>query len=700
MKSRLLFFIISTLLSANYIYAQEDSTATLSYERLILESHINYLQYSIINLKNSENKAISDAIYYSIINELDISTISNSKILRTYTDFLNNCSELKLNQNEKDFLVNINEQQQKKAYLSAFSNMGSIFVPGRSPQQMVASLVYTTISNIVAIENTKNQLQNQLQRDLFYLDQNALETMYLMQTNLFTTSISTLSGLSGKDGRITEDTMRAFIRSLNLSSNDAKLAALSESNLSKSMATFPPYWYELGNAFQIAGDYESALESYTKFEDLKKRDIIRRDQIYKKVLINKISLLLGNNPLKISENAFKNKSQILDCVEILKNQYLDSDAGEKNIYLSKIYFLIGEYQNSIDCLNHVIHTGELYPEYIEGATQLKRLINSASTEALGDLYQVIYNFSKIAFGNNCALVENFNHERKSFVRKWYETGIDNVKSIFSRDQSVIRGNNIFDELFQRSTFGVISRYVNQDDNNLIENCLNYNNLYFELPKDIILNNKIVVNFNGKNYTPLCIVEKSNLSDISICYVDVSTEELSKHTKVTLMLTDKTTGATYRLNYKFEEIDEEIVSSAIKATSRIGTDINTINAELAYLYGQIINNYRYEVKDAEQEVADIRQEVNKVGSKKNWSKTEIEAEISSRVLKSLQPDIDYLNNRLNAARKDFYGQESVLINPTLAKFYDTYYLIGIETVVDVKSGTAYKMTSKSDFIKLK
>ena len=115
MKSRLLFFIISTLLSANYIYAQEDSTATLSYERLILESHINYLQYSIINLKNSENKAISDAIYYSIINELDISTISNSKILRTYTDFLNNCSELKLNQNEKDFLVNINEQQQKKA---------------------------------------------------------------------------------------------------------------------------------------------------------------------------------------------------------------------------------------------------------------------------------------------------------------------------------------------------------------------------------------------------------------------------------------------------------------------------------------------------------------------------------------------------------------------------------------------------------
>ena len=158
-------------------------------------TNINHyiIQYSIINLKNSENKAISDAIYYSIINELDISTISNSKILRTYTDFLNNCSELKLNQNEKDFLVNINEQQQKKAYLSAFSNMGSIFVPGRSPQQMVASLVYTTISNIVAIENTKNQLQTQLQRDLFYLDQNALETMYLMQTNLFTTSISTLS---------------------------------------------------------------------------------------------------------------------------------------------------------------------------------------------------------------------------------------------------------------------------------------------------------------------------------------------------------------------------------------------------------------------------------------------------------------------------------------------------------------------------
>ena len=484
----LLHIFIFTFLSANYIWAQEDNTAVLPSERSILESHINYLQYSIINLKNSENKAISDAIYYSIINELDISTISNSKILRTYTDFLNNCSSLKLNQNEKDFLVNINEQQQKKAYLSAFTNLGAIFVPGRSPQQMVASLVYTTISNIVAIENTKNQLQTQLQRDLFYLDQNSLETMYLMQTNLFTTSITTLSGLSGKDSRITEDTMGAFIRSLNLSSNEAKLAALSESDLNKSMSSFPPYWYELGNAFQIAGDYESALESYGRYEDLKKQDVVKKDQIYKKVLKNKIAILLGSNPLKITENAIKNKSQIIDCIEILKNQYLDSDAGEKNVYLSKIYFLIGEYHNSLSCLNHVIHTGELYPEYIEEAIQLKRLINSVSTDASGALYQTIYNFSKIAFGSNCALVENFNQERKSLARTWYETAMDNVKAVFSRDESVIRGKNVFDELFQRSVYGVIYQYATQDDENFIENSLSDNNLYFELPKDIISNN--------------------------------------------------------------------------------------------------------------------------------------------------------------------------------------------------------------------
>ena len=107
------FLLTSTLLA--------EDLSSLQQKKLV--SGLNYLQYSTAKIKLSENKAIAEDVYYSIINELKLEGISNRDLNFEYSEFLAKCANLKLVQNEKDFIKQLNEKQQNSACLSAFSNL-------------------------------------------------------------------------------------------------------------------------------------------------------------------------------------------------------------------------------------------------------------------------------------------------------------------------------------------------------------------------------------------------------------------------------------------------------------------------------------------------------------------------------------------------------------------------------------------------
>ena len=130
------------------------------------------------------------------------------------------------------------------------------------------------------------------------------------------------------------------MNSIKLTSAKERKNSLCEPQLQANMSMFPPYWYELGNAYQELGDFENAMLSYNKFEELKQNDIVAKDNNYVNLIKNKIQILLGTNPNEVTAKALSNKEEILRDLEILKLNYLDSDAGEKNAYLAKIYYLI------------------------------------------------------------------------------------------------------------------------------------------------------------------------------------------------------------------------------------------------------------------------------------------------------------------------------------------------------------------------
>lgn len=648
------FLLTSTLLA--------EDLSSLQQKKLV--SGLNYLQYSTAKIKLSENKAIAEDVYYSIINELKLEGISNRDLNFEYSEFLAKCANLKLVQNEKDFIKQLNEKQQNSACLSAFSNFGSVFVPGQTPHQMVASLVYTSVASAFAIINTKNQLQTQLEKDMFYLNQQVMQDIYDTQRTLFTTSAKLLSDY-GSDGRINENSMNIFMNSIRLASAKERKNSLCEPQLQANMSMFPPYWYELGRAYQELGDFENAMLSYNKFEELKQNDIVAKDNNYVNLIKNKIQILLGSNPNEVTVKALSNKEEILRDLEILKLNYLDSDAGEKNAYLAKIYFLIGCTNESLQCLNYIISSKSTYPELIEEAIALKLLIQATAQIPEANLYQCAYNFSKVRFGNSDIDYSKLPTKKGWLVRFW---------------ESIV---NFFSKLFSSSS--------NESNNNLIE--IDPDFICFQIPNNLIENYDVTFTIDDVLYVPSFY--KQDKSEFSIGFIEYEYDDIEENCIITMCSKSKQDQSDIIVKYQMSPVKSKIIKAAQKAYQRIGSDIISHNPLTVVEFGETILDYDYEVDDVEDLREDIRDDKEEEGEENNWPKEEINSKITEELSAKLIPDMKYLQDRMKAVEKNHYSNVNNVYSPALVTYDDDYYLVGIVSINDSKIGKEYTINTDAN-----
>ena len=655
MKKTIFLLIVSLqIVSVANIYAQGQLTQS---QQKQFVSNLNYLQYSIGKIKSSDNKAIADEEYYAVINNRNLETISNKQLNMEYGSFLDNCAHLKLKQNEKDFIKQLNDKAQKKAYLSAFSNFGTVFVSGQSPQQIVASLVYTSVANAFAVANQKNQLNTQLEKDMFYLNQDIMQTIYNMQSTLFTTSASLLGGQSA-EGRINEDSMNTFIAALKLDAKERK-NALNEPGLKKNLDAFPPLWFELGNAYQETGDYASALKCYSQFESLKKYDVVDKDYNYVKLLKNKIKIYIGDDSQKALENAQKNKKNILSCIETLKSNYLDSDAGEKNLYLARIYYLIGDTNESLKCLQYLIDSKTMYPEYIEEALELKSLIKSSLSLDQSPFYQYAFNYTRIQYGNTSkSVIETLGEEKNIFA-----SAIDWGKGLLGKNVPY----------------------------------LDYDHFCFEIPNTLLANYSISVKLGNKLYVPEIVKEQSYSK--SLCVVDYEIDDLEDVDSFVIQFDSKNDNNSIEVEFAIMPFAAKYYHAAEKAYNRIGSDVFAHNAQKAVEFGEAIYSYKYQVSDVEDLNNDIRKKWEKIGRKENKTKEEINSGITKEFFEKLSPDISFLQERCKAIEQSYYKKkDDVLYSPAIAQYGGKYFLIGISSIADTKTNKTVSFDVNNEIVK--
>jgi len=84
---------------------------------------------------------------------------------------------------------------------------------------------------------------------------------------------------------------------------------------------FPPFWYELGSAYQNDNNYSAARKAYTKFEQLQNNTIITYDKYYVELAKNMISLIAGSGSTEVKNKQLReNKNEVYN-VKITNLEY-------------------------------------------------------------------------------------------------------------------------------------------------------------------------------------------------------------------------------------------------------------------------------------------------------------------------------------------------------------------------------------------
>ena len=126
--------------------------------------------------------------------------------------------------------------------------------------------------------------------------------------------------------------MEKFITVLQMSGNKEKLNNLRVLEESHRFDNFPPFWYELGSAYQNDNNYSAARKAYTKFEQLQNNTIITYDKYYVELAKNMISLIAGGG----STEAKNKQLRVFNLKTEIQQLSLEKNYATANLNLKMI----------------------------------------------------------------------------------------------------------------------------------------------------------------------------------------------------------------------------------------------------------------------------------------------------------------------------------------------------------------------------
>ena len=663
LKKKILFTLLCLFGFCSLVFGEENIKSVISEEdQNYLVSNLNYLQYSVTKIELAEDKSVAYDEYRTVLNELDFHKFkSEDDILAgEYDDFMSSCITLELNEDEKAFLAKIHKKQMKNAWMSAFTSLGSIFVPGQSWKQMAASLVYTTVSNVVSIARQRSELNDELEKELFRIEQSDKKEIRTMQKDLFISAVKLLSGKSEKD-IITEEAMKTFVNALG-DDSVTKIAKFTENNFRKSFENFPPYWFEVGNAYQELYNTEKnsskaiqyklqAEDAYKKFEELKTHDVMKKDKTYIKLLKNQIQLYLDE--IQNSEALYNYyKDKIIKCVDLITKNTLVADIPDTRAYLSKIYFLIDEYNKAKECVDYIIDTNST--SYLNDAVNLNIILNTILDNT--GIYNALYLYDSILFGDESEIyaekIETYNPE---YIKK----AVTGVKNFVTRNEG------------EEDSYSFVSKDL----------------FYFTIPSGSHNRESLKVIINGDSY-PAHFVEK--LSNEDLYYIDYKWNDIKGIDKEQCIeFSYKSTSSNDIVNvvYSVTPIKYKYFEKGALGLERIGSSSDVENPSLTYAFGKFIDSakYKFNVQDIDEKREDIRKDELKENKKAKGSykltNKEIEEVVSRRLSEELAKDSKDLNMYFAKIVDDFNSHKYSLYKPRLFKNDNDYYIVGLKSIKD-------------------
>lgn len=406
-----IFAIFIIFCCASNICAQRIEKQKISDEeaqRIIL--NINYANYSVAQINKYKNKYVASTERNFILDRVT-KNFTDRNLINFWDSLLSTITKVELSDNEKVFMQSRAEKDRKSAYTKSFNSFGSVFVPGNNPYQFITSLIYTGTSAILNYKKTVDEIDKSNEQMLFKISKSQDEAIFEILNEMWKYSSNLVSGYNLNDLKlINTKPMKEFVDALNYSDSE-KTSAWDDQKLKDTFEYFPPFWFELGRAYQNLGDFEKAEKYYNNFEILMGNKILNYDAHYVELAKNKIRFYL-KDPDKNYDVIKKylsiiEKETIPEREEIAKNRY----------FTAQVLFILNELTVAENILTSIIISNDT--SYIEDAILLLKEVHLAMKNSD---YEIAELFSQVHFGDYISALKASSNKNKVVNEKnisWY-----------------------------------------------------------------------------------------------------------------------------------------------------------------------------------------------------------------------------------------------------------------------------------------
>ena len=461
------FFIVSALA----IFLPFQTRANEKDDQIIYAMLMNQIQYSLLTVQHYQSRVVLEKEYDNIICKIDKTRLVDSEAVEAFGNLLDTITDLKLGENEKQFLQIQAEKERKQAVYKTLNGAASsvglaaVAFAGGNGVQAVSGLLFTGVSAVFNYRNAVNSIENSLNANLFRISQSDLRLIDSERNSLFKTYSRFITRYKiPKKYEIKEDQMKWLVESLDSLDAESKVRLLETKR--DIFELFTPFWFELGSAYQKTGNEKKARECYEEFEKQKKKySIIDNDTYYTE---------LAKNMIELSGGAKKANGTAKKYAEIVENDRTVASENQNRLYLAELYYAWGDVKRAKEKLRLIMDDSR---DYVFASHELYTLIDASEkgkeTEALNELISravilAVETEENTGEKSDSSLLGKVKNAASSVYSRFVSESTSSTLSLelpFSFDDtpsvlSAKKGSNTFNSL--KSEEGGIDRFVFSD----------------------------------------------------------------------------------------------------------------------------------------------------------------------------------------------------------------------------------------------
>ena len=413
---------------------------------------LNMAIVSIHRILSTQDRIILEQEYQNIIDNLSLGNIESDYDLTTlFQDLMSLITRKRLREEETKIFQSRYDRREQNLLMNTLSGVRAY---GGNLFSWLGSLAVSCASSYFSYQDSKAELAEDLQGDLWKLKREDIEDCNELQERLLNSSWNLLRQYKLPDNyRLVQRNMDDFYRAVN--ENDATRRLRMLRALEKDFQVYPPYWFYRARAAQEINDNKEAHSSFEKFNEVW-RPVLRRDPYKVEAVKFRISEIVNKGNLTDDD-----KREILGLLEVMRSNTPREDWAN-NLFAGIAYFLLGEKDTGIEIVETNVDFG--YEETLSNAllTEMKKgRLDALTLYALKDDIRDI--IAKVQTKQPEPQAQTSTEPTKKRKITWEEVKKIAAKYGFreNRDNAMQRTWNAFADVEVKAFFGLSTKIERQ-----------------------------------------------------------------------------------------------------------------------------------------------------------------------------------------------------------------------------------------------